>query len=73
MIADRFEFKGRKPSMRQCLAAARRLASQNVQHIELAWGENWLQLMRQGNGYWTGLGFIRDIDADRIAREMNHD
>jgi hypothetical protein len=72
MKADRFDFTGRKPSMRQCLAAAQRLAKTGADHIELAWGENWLQLMRQANGYWAGFGFIRDIDADRIAREMNH-
>lgn len=65
-------FIGRKPSAAQCLAAAKRLASTGAQLIELTWGENWMQLHRDPAGYWTGLGFIKNIDACVIAREINH-
>lgn len=72
MNADVFSFHGKKPSMKQCIAQAKRMAKAGADHLELQWGENWLQLMRQSNGYWAGFGFIRDIDAQMIARELNH-
>lgn len=72
MHATNYSFTGRKPSMAQCIAAARRLAATGAQLIELTWGENWLQLHRDSSGYWTGLGFIKNIDACFIAREINH-
>lgn len=71
MNADVFSFPGKKPSLKQCTAQAKRMAKTGVDHIELQWGENWLQLEKI-SGFWQGLGFIRDIDAGIIARELNH-
>jgi hypothetical protein len=72
MHATNHSFIGRKPSETQCIAAVRRLAATGAQLIELTWGENWLQLHRDAAGYWTGLGFIKNIDACVIARKVNH-
>lgn len=66
-----FTFIGKKPSMRQCIAAAAKLAKPGIDSIELQWGENWLQLQKTGD-YWSGFGFLRDIDAAIVARELNH-
>lgn len=70
-MGDVFIFTGKKPNLRQCLAAARKLAKPGIDSIELQWGENWLQL-QLFNGYWQGFGFLRDIDAGILARELNH-
>lgn len=72
MNATNHTFIGRKPSEAQCIAAVKRLATTGAQMIELTWGENWLQLHRDPAGYWTGLGFIKSIDACAIARKINH-
>lgn len=66
-----FVFTGRKPSLNQCVSAAKRLAKPGIDSIELQWGENWLQLQKSA-GYWSGYGFLRDIDAGIVARELNH-
>ena len=71
MTHDLFTFTGRKPSFTQCMAQAKRMAKAGRVFIELQWGENWLQLEKSQN-YWQGYGFIRDIDAGIIARELNH-
>lgn len=71
MNADVFSFLGKKPSLKQCMAQAKRMAKAGADNIELQWGENWLQLEKIG-GFWQGFGFIRDIDAGIIARELNH-
>lgn len=71
MNADVFSFPGKKPSLKQCMAQAKRMAKAGADNIELQWGENWLQLEKI-SGFWQGLGFIRDIDAGIIARELNH-
>jgi len=65
-----FSFHGKKPSLKQCIAQAKRIG-QESNAIELQWGENWLQLEKVC-GYWQGFGFIRDVDAQMIARELNH-
>ena len=71
MNRDAFTFTGRKPSFKQCLAQAKRMSKAGANWIELQWGENWLQLEKTG-AYWSGLGFIRDIDATILALELNH-
>ena len=68
---DCFTFIGKKPSMRQCVAAAAKLAKPGIDSIELQWGENWLELQKQSNGFWCGFGFLRDIDADKVAQALN--
>lgn len=57
--------------MSQCIAQAKRMEKQNQYSFELLWGENWL-LLEKVNGFWHGFGHIRDIDAQYIARELNH-
>lgn len=65
-----FSFVGKKPSLRQCIAQAKRLEKVSSA-FELQWGENWLQLEKT-NGFWYGYGHIKDIDAQNIARELNN-
>ena len=67
------EFTGKKPSYRQCLSAAQKLAKAGATVINLHWGENWLELRKQTNATWCGFGFIRDIDASTIAQTLNQE
>ena len=46
-----------------CIEAGRK-------HIELSWGENWLEIIRGGN-QWFGSGWIKEIGGDDIAKELN--
>jgi len=69
---DSFVFIGKKPSEKQCIAQIKRMAKNGANSIELQWGENWLQLEKQFNGLWSGFGFIKNIDACVLARELNH-
>lgn len=71
MNADIFSFQGKKPSIKQCISQAKRMHKSGADHIELIWGENWIKLEKV-NGYWQGFGFMRNIDAGIIARELNH-
>lgn len=66
-----YTFDGRKPSFAQCVAAARLLVKRGAGSIVLQWGENWLELQKQSNGFWCGFGFLRDIDADKVAQALN--
>ena len=66
-------FTGRKPSKVQILAKIKPLAAAGETFIEVYWGENWLQLDKQGNnGNWYGHGHIKDIAADTLAKELNN-
>ena len=40
--------------------------------IALSWGENWADLSKDANGYWSGIGWIKEIGGDWLARELNH-
>jgi hypothetical protein len=65
-------FSGRKPSRVQIVAKVKPLAQSGYTFIEVHWGENWLQLDRQGStGPWYGHGWIKDISADTVAKELN--
>ena len=65
-------FSGRKPSRVQIVAKVKPLAQAGYTFIEVLWGENWLQLDRQGSiGPWYGHGWIKDISADTVAKELN--
>jgi len=66
---DQITFTGRKPSRAQILAKVKPLAARST-FIEVYWGENWLQLDKHGH-QWHGHGWLKDIDADSIARELN--
>lgn len=66
-----FEFEGRKPSLAQCISAARLMNKRGANEVVLSWGENWLELTKQQNGLWCGFGWLRDIDADKVAQALN--
>lgn len=65
-------FMGRKPSKAQVLAQAKRLEQNGADFISITWGENWIDLTKYADGYWSGIGWIKDIDGAWIARELNH-
>lgn len=65
-------FTGRKPSKAQVLAQAKRLANNGADFVALTWGENWIDLSQDANGYWSGIGWFKEIGGDWVARELNH-
>ncbi len=70
-----FYFTGRKPSNAQVLKKINEGINQGNDYIEISWGENMLTLEKQLiNGKreaWIGWGWIKDISADDIAKEIN--
>lgn len=70
--AQNHNFTGRKPSKAQVLNKAKQLDAQGADFIGVTWGENWIDLTQDTNGYWTGTGWIKEIGGDWIARELNH-
>jgi hypothetical protein len=70
--ANIIEFTGRKPSKAQVLAKVKFLAAAGVTLIEVYWGENSITLDKENsNGSWYGWGWLKDISADDIAKELN--
>lgn len=69
-IAQEIVFKGKKPSQKQVLAKALERVNKGDTLIEIYWGENGLTLDKN-NGSWYGFGWIKDIDGDVIARQIN--
>lgn len=69
-IASEIVFEGKKPSKKQVFskAFARVLTGHTL--IEIYWGENGMTL-DLNNGTWYGFGWIKDISADDIAKEIN--
>lgn len=65
-------FTGRKPSKAQVLSKAKQLAEKGADFISLTWGENWVDLTLSDAGYWYGQGWLKDIDGQWVARELNH-
>jgi hypothetical protein len=65
-IAQEIVFTGRKPSKKQVFSKV----YSRVLQIEVYWGENGLTL-DLNNGNWYGWGWIKDISADDIAKEIN--
>jgi len=70
--AQNHNFTGRKPSKAQVLNKAKQLEKLGADFIALAWGENWIDLTQDTNGNWSGIGWIKDIGGDWVARELNH-
>lgn len=68
---DEVNFTGKRPSLAQCIKAAKASAKNNNTQIRLCWGENWLEIMQQGNGRWHGYGWLRTIDAGKVAEALN--
>jgi hypothetical protein len=67
---DEIKFEGRRPSLAQCVKAAKLSAARGHTDIRLCWGENWCEVTRQSNGRWYGHGWLRTIDADKIAAAL---
>ena len=70
--AQSHNFTGRKPSKAQVLNQAKRLANAGADFVGLTWGENWIDLTLDTNGYWSGIGWFKEIGGDWVARELNH-
>ena len=71
-IAQEIIFKGKKPSQKQVLTKALDRVKRGDTLIEIYWGENGITLDKQGiNGIWCGFGWIKDISADDIAKQIN--
>lgn len=71
-IAEEIIFKGKKPSFNQVLNKAYERVKLGHTLIEIYWGENGITLDKQHiNGLWCGFGWLKDIDASAIAREIN--
>jgi hypothetical protein len=69
-IASEIVFKGKKPSKKQVFSKAMARVLTGHTLIEIYWGENGMTL-DLNNGKWYGFGWIKDIDSDIIAREIN--
>ena len=70
MIMDEINFEGRRPSLAQCVKAAKLSAARGHTEIRFCWGENWCEVTRQNNR-WYGRGWLRTIDADKIAAALD--
>lgn len=70
---DEINFTGRKPSLAQCVKAAKLSAKRGNTEIRLLWGENWCELHKQKNGFWCGFGWLKDIDAQKVCQELDKD
>jgi len=68
---DEINFTGRRPSLAQCIKAAKQSAAKGNREINLSWGENWCEVRQQSNGRWTGYGWLKTIDADKVAQALN--
>lgn len=71
-MLDEINFTGRRPSLAQCIKAAKTSAANGHTEIRLMWGENWCEVMRQANGRWVGFGWLKTIDAGLIAAKLEH-
>lgn len=69
-IATEIVFKGNKPSKKQVLSKVLDRVNQGHTLIEVYWGENGMTLDRN-NGNWYGFGWIKDIDSNDIAKQIN--
>lgn len=70
-MSREIHFNGRKPSKQQVLKQVRLLMREGWSHIEVFWGENWIEL-ENIHGYWHGHGWIRDISGQDLANfELN--
>lgn len=70
-MSREIHFNGRKPSKAQVLKHVRLLMREGWNHIEVFWGENWIEI-ENIHGYWHGSGWIRDISGQDLANfELN--
>lgn len=61
--------QSRRPSLAQCVKAAKLSAARGHTEIRFCWGENSCEVTRS-NGRWYGRGWLRTIDADKIAAAL---
>ena len=69
-IAQEIVFTGNKPSKKQVFAKALDRVNIGDTLIEIYWGENSITL-EENNGTWYGFGWIKDIEGDAIAKQLN--
>jgi hypothetical protein len=69
-IAQEIVFTGKKPSQKQVFAKALERVNTGDTLIEIYWGENGITL-EENNGSWHGFGWIKDIEGDAIAKQIN--
>lgn len=69
-VATEIIFKGKKPSIKQVMTKVIPMVNRGATLIEVYWGENGITLDKN-NGKWYGFGWLKDIDSDLIAREIN--
>lgn len=69
-MMDQVNFEGRRPSLAQCIKAAKLSAKRGHTDIRFCWGENWCEVSHQSNGYWTGYGWLRTVAGDEIAAAL---
>lgn len=60
----------RKPSRALIMRTIAVYLEQGHTDLDIRWGENWLEVVKQGN-QWYGAGWIKDISGDDIAKELN--
>ena len=71
-IAQEIVFTGKKPSKKQVFSKVYARVLRGHTLIEVYWGENGLTLdLNTSNGKWYGFGWIKDISADDVAKEIN--
>jgi hypothetical protein len=71
-IAQEIVFQGKKPSQKQVFTRALERVNKGDTLIEIYWGENGITLDQQRiNGIWCGFGWIKDIEGDAIAKQIN--
>jgi hypothetical protein len=72
MDANTYEyyFDGRKPSLAQVKTLVIKALKQGYGRIEIAWGENMLEIERHTNGQLYGHGWIKGIGGQDMADEL---
>lgn len=72
MDANTYEyyFDGRKPSLAQVKTLVIKALKQGYRRVEIAWGENMLEIERHTNGQLYGHGWIKGIGGQDMADEL---
>ena len=66
------EYHKRKPSRAVIVRTLAEYLKQGGKCFSITYGENWIDLDYHPNqGTWYGTGWIKDIDGDSIAKELN--
>ena len=66
------EYKNRKPSRAVIMRTLAEYLKQGGKCFSITWGENWIDLDYHPNQeQWYGNGWIKEIEGDSIAQELN--